>query len=190
MIARRAQREIEPMMAIGMPSSNGHGVAMTSTARKRIDSPLIAQARHGHRQGHRRVDGPELIAEPAQLRPRGLGLVHHRHDLRVARVRRALGRANGERRLAVDRTRDHRRATGLGDLERLAREIGLVHDPVAVDHHAIHRGRSRADRSRACRPPRSLPAAHPAMSRSRFRWAIEGIRLASAASTEEALRNA
>ena len=32
------------MMAMGMASSNGQGVAMTSTARNRIDSPLIAQA--------------------------------------------------------------------------------------------------------------------------------------------------
>ena len=44
MIARLAQSEIEPMMAIGMAISSGQGVAMTSTARKRIDSPLIAQA--------------------------------------------------------------------------------------------------------------------------------------------------
>ena len=44
MIARRAQRDIEPMMAIGMAISNGQGVAMTSTARNRIDSPLTAHA--------------------------------------------------------------------------------------------------------------------------------------------------
>jgi hypothetical protein len=44
MIARRAQREIEPMMAMGMASNNGQGVAMTITARKRIGSPLITQA--------------------------------------------------------------------------------------------------------------------------------------------------
>ena len=44
MIARRAQREIEPMIAIGIPSSNGQGVAMTSTARNRTASPLITHA--------------------------------------------------------------------------------------------------------------------------------------------------
>ena len=93
----------------------------------------------GHGQGHRRVNGPQLIAQPPQLRPRGLGLAHDAHDLRVARIGRALGRANGQGRLAVDRARDHRRAAGLGDLERLAREIGLIHHPVALDDHAIRR---------------------------------------------------
>ena len=80
-----------------------------------------------------------MIAQPPQLRPRGLGLAHDVHDLRVARIGRALGRANGQGRLAVDRARDHRRAAGLGDLERLAREIGFIHHPVALDDHAIRR---------------------------------------------------
>jgi hypothetical protein len=44
MIARRAHKEIEPMIATGMPMSNGQGVAITSTARKRNASPLIAHA--------------------------------------------------------------------------------------------------------------------------------------------------
>ncbi len=44
MIARRAQSEIEPMMATGMAISSGQGVAITSTARKRMASPLAAQA--------------------------------------------------------------------------------------------------------------------------------------------------
>jgi hypothetical protein len=44
MMARRAQSDMEPMMAMGMASSTGQGVAMTITARKRIDSPLISQA--------------------------------------------------------------------------------------------------------------------------------------------------
>ena len=91
----------------------------------------------GHGQGHRRIDGSQLIAEPPQLRPRGLGLPHDVHDLRVARIGRALGRANGQGRLAVDRARDDRRAAGLGDLERLAREIGFIHHPVAFNDHAI-----------------------------------------------------
>ena len=38
-----------------------------------------------------------------QLRPRGLGLAHDVHDSRVARIGRALGRANSQGRLAVDR---------------------------------------------------------------------------------------
>jgi hypothetical protein len=44
MMARRAQSEIDPMIAIGMARSSGHGVAITSTARNRIDSPLNAHA--------------------------------------------------------------------------------------------------------------------------------------------------
>ena len=44
MIARRAHREIEPMIATGIAMSSGHGVAMTSTARKRTASPLMTQA--------------------------------------------------------------------------------------------------------------------------------------------------
>ena len=93
----------------------------------------------GHGQGHRSVNGPQLIAQPPQLRPLGLGLAHDFHDLRVARIGGALGRANGQGRLAVDRARDHRRAGGLGDLERLAREIGFIHHAVALDHHAVRR---------------------------------------------------
>ena len=44
MIARRAHREMEPMIATGIAISSGHGVAITSTARKRMGSPLTAQA--------------------------------------------------------------------------------------------------------------------------------------------------
>ena len=43
-IERRAASEMEPMIATGMAMSNGQGVAITSTARKRIASPLTAQA--------------------------------------------------------------------------------------------------------------------------------------------------
>ena len=44
MMARRAQREIEPRRAMGMARSSGHGVAITSTERNRTDSPLITHA--------------------------------------------------------------------------------------------------------------------------------------------------
>ena len=94
---------------------------------------------HGDRQRDRRVDRAQAIPEPAQRRPAGLGLAHDFHDLRVARIGGALGGANRQGRLAVDRARDHRRATGLGDLERLARQVGFVHHAMAVDHHAVHR---------------------------------------------------
>ena len=94
---------------------------------------------HGDRQRDRRVDGAQAIPEPAQRRSAGLGLAHDVHDLRVARVGGALGGANRQGGLAVDRAREHRRATGLGDLERLARQVGFVHHAMAVDHHAVHR---------------------------------------------------
>ena len=38
MMARLAATEIAPIMATGMASNKGHGVAMTSTARKRVGS--------------------------------------------------------------------------------------------------------------------------------------------------------
>ncbi len=44
MIARRAQREMEPMIATGMAISSGQGVAITRTARKRTGSPLMIHA--------------------------------------------------------------------------------------------------------------------------------------------------
>jgi len=50
-IALRAQREIEPMIAMGIARSKGQGVAMTNIARKRMDSPLIAQAKMAKAKG-------------------------------------------------------------------------------------------------------------------------------------------
>jgi hypothetical protein len=44
MIPRRAEREIEPIIATGIAMSKGQGVAITITARKRTASPLITQA--------------------------------------------------------------------------------------------------------------------------------------------------
>ncbi len=45
MIPRRAAMEIAPMTATGIAISNGQGVATTTTARNRRDSPLIAHAK-------------------------------------------------------------------------------------------------------------------------------------------------
>ena len=91
------------MMAMGMAEQQrarrGDDEHRKETNRFTTDRP----GQEGHRQGHRRVDGPQLIAQPPQLRPPGLGLPHDVHDLRVARIGRALGRANGQGRLAVDR---------------------------------------------------------------------------------------
>jgi hypothetical protein len=130
-----------------------------------------------------------LIAEPPQLRPRDLGLAYDAHDLRVARIGCALGRANGQGRLAVDRAGDRRRAPGLVDLEGLAREIGFIHQPVAVDDHAIRRTNLMRINHEGL-THRDLRQRHIQQVRRAFPVAIEGMRLANAASTEEALRNA
>ena len=44
MMPLRAASEIEPMIATGMAISSGHGVATTSTARKRTGSPEASPA--------------------------------------------------------------------------------------------------------------------------------------------------
>lgn len=43
MMPLRAAREIAPTIATGTPMSSGQGVAMTSTARNRLGSPLTIQ---------------------------------------------------------------------------------------------------------------------------------------------------
>ena len=84
---------------------------------------------------------------------------------------------------------EHGRATRLGDLERLARQVGFVHHAVAVDHDAVHRADIvRVDHEGVSDGHVLQPTS--TISALCFRWATDGIRLASAASTEEALRNA
>jgi hypothetical protein len=53
--------------------------------------------------------------------------------------RRRVSCANGERGLAIDGTGDDGRAGGLGDLEGLPSEVGLVHDAVTFGDFAISR---------------------------------------------------
>ena len=93
----------------------------------------------GDGQRHRSINCAQAIPQTPQLRSLGFGLAHDFHDLGVARIGGALGRADGQGRFAVDRARDHRRAGGLGDLERLARQVGFIHHAMALDHHAVHR---------------------------------------------------
>ena len=68
-----------------------------------------------------------------------LRLPHHRHDLGVAGIGRDAGRADGQGRIAVHRAREDGGAVRLGDLERLAGQVGLVHDPVPGDDDAVDR---------------------------------------------------
>ena len=93
----------------------------------------------GHGQGHGGIDRAKLVAQPPQLRALRLGLAHDLHDLRIARVGRPPGGAEGQGRLAVDCARDHGGAGRLGNLERLAREVGFVHHAVALGHDAVRR---------------------------------------------------
>ena len=76
--------------------SNGQGVAMTSTARKRTASPLTTQASTGDADRDRSIDRAQLISEPAQVRLVLLRLAHHLHDFGVARIDRAARGSDGE----------------------------------------------------------------------------------------------
>ena len=44
MMARRAHKEMDPMMATGIARISGQGVAMTSTARNRVALPVTVRA--------------------------------------------------------------------------------------------------------------------------------------------------
>ena len=94
---------------------------------------------HGDRHGERRVDGAELVAEPAKPRAALLGVPHHLHDPRVAGVDRPSHRADRQRLLAVDRAGQHVRARRLGHHERLAGQVGLVHRAVALHDGPVDR---------------------------------------------------
>ena len=67
MMPRRAASETEPMIATGMAISSGHGVATTSTPRNRSDVAARCPGNQGDGDGQRRVDRPDLVAEPPQF---------------------------------------------------------------------------------------------------------------------------
>ena len=80
------------MIATGIAISSGHGVAITTTLRNRIGSPLAHHASAATVEGHRRIPGAELIADPTERGAPLLGLLHDLHDLRVAGIGRHPGR--------------------------------------------------------------------------------------------------
>ena len=70
MIARRAHREMEPMIAIGMAMRRaGRGDDQDREEANGISSH--GPGDHGDRQRDRRVDGTQAIPEPAQRRSAG-----------------------------------------------------------------------------------------------------------------------
>jgi len=83
---RRAASEIAPIIAVGIASSSGHGVAITTTARDRLR--LAAQQRccSCYTQGNWRLPCAQLVSQPAQLRLLLLRFVHHFYDSRVPRI--------------------------------------------------------------------------------------------------------
>jgi len=77
----------------------------------------------------------------------------------------------------------------LGDLERLAGQVGFIHHAVSLDYHAVH----RTDVMRINHEQSSTATSGSATSHDfSFPFTVGDRRhpLASAASTEEALRNA
>ncbi len=86
-----------------------------------------------------RVPGTEPVGETPDGGPILLGLPQHADDLRVARVLRRAGGNDGERVVAVDRTRHDLGALRLAHHVGLAGEVGLVHRAMPVDHLAVDR---------------------------------------------------
>ena len=89
--------------------------------------------------GQRRVQGPESIAQPTQLRTLLLRSSHHLHDLGVAGIDRELGGADRDRRFAVDGAGENLRTGSLRHLKGFSGQIRLVHHAVAFNNHAIDR---------------------------------------------------
>ena len=139
MIERRAASEMEPMIATGMAMSNGQGVAITSTARKRTASPLMSPSQHGNADRDWSVNRAQLISEPPQMRLVLLGLAHHLHDFGVARIDRTARGGDGESGFTIHRAGDDSGAGRLGDLKRFASEERFVHDAIAFDDRAVDR---------------------------------------------------
>ena len=128
------------MIATGIAISSGQGVAIDDDAEKPdADRRSHHQATPGHRHGHRRVPGAQLIADPPERRAPLFGLLHDPHDLRVAGIGGDPDGANRQRRVAVDRARQHPGAGPFRDPERLAGQIRLVHRAAALHDLAVDR---------------------------------------------------
>src|SRR5262249_33775268 len=107
MMPRRAAKEIEPMMATGMAIKSGHGVATTRAAKKRVASPLAAQAPRAMATARGGVERTQLIAQPPQPRAMLRRSTHHLHDFRIARIHRQFAGQNAQDRFTVDGPGEH-----------------------------------------------------------------------------------
>jgi hypothetical protein len=101
----------------------------------RIAAPRPCRDGEGH--GDRRIPGAQLIAQPAEPGASLFGVPHDAHDPRIARIDGHAARPQRQGVLAVDRAGEHLRSGRLRHHERLAREIGLVHDAVSFDDDAV-----------------------------------------------------
>ena len=151
MMPRRADSEIEPMIATGMAINSGHGVATTSTARKRNASPLAAQAASAMAKAIGVQSAPSRSPSRRSLGRRLFRVPHDLHDLGVSGVHHELVGPDREGRVAVDGAGEHRRTRRLGHPVGLAREVGLVHHAMALDHRAVDRADLVGEDDQRCR---------------------------------------
>ena len=139
MMLRRAESEMAPMTATGIASNSGQGVAITSTARNRCDSPLTIHAATASATASGRVPGAEHVPQTPHARPSLLRFLHDLHDLRVSRINRQLCGPNGQCGLSIDGAGKHFRSRDFGHFERFAGQVGFVHFSLAFDNYAVHR---------------------------------------------------
>ena len=136
---RRAASEIAPMIATGIASSSGHGVAITRTARNRFGSPLAIQPAAAT------LTASSVYHAPSRSARRRMG-GRRSSASRTMPTMRAYRRVHGEPRGRdrqqsglIDRTRDDRCADGLANDKGLAAQVRLVHRRRAVHDDAVHR---------------------------------------------------
>ena len=127
------------MIATGIAISSGHGVAITTTLRKRSGSPLAYHARPATVIAAGRVPGAELVSDATECGTPLLRVLHHPDDLREPGIGRQPCRADAQRGLSVDGPRKHLGPGALRDDERLARQKRLVHRPMPLDDLAVNR---------------------------------------------------
>ncbi len=128
-------------------ADDGHRDANEQRTRRRHDEHsqeshrLAGPHPRRHREHERdwRVPRTQLITQSAELRTPLLRVTHDVHDAGVARINRQPACPQRQRVLAVDGAGEHLGSRCLRHHERLAGEIRLVHDAVAVDDDAIDR---------------------------------------------------
>src|ERR1700686_5071444 len=120
MMPRRAASEIAPMIATGMAISRGQGVAMTSTARNRVPSPL---------RPHETAARPKAatVYHAPNLRPFLLPRLHNPHDSGITRIHWQTRRSDRKDGVTVDAAGKYLRSRDLRHLKGLSGQVSLVH---------------------------------------------------------------